>query len=99
MREAPSDWPFKDSTNFSAFTLWNIIRDGAPILLVTHDADDGAWQFLDGSDLVDAKPAVVALVEMVKLDPTLLELADLPEGWQARRTACGAHWIREKMSE
>lgn len=99
MSSATSDWPFDQPKNVACITLWNILRDHAPVLLVTHDADDGSWQFLDGSDLVNAKPAVVGLANMVKLDPTLLELADLPEGWRAWRSACGAPWTREKKSD
>ena len=95
MTPADTDWPFDQPKNVACITLWNILRDGAPILLATHD-DDGSWQFLDGSDLSDVKPAVVGLSNMVEQDPTLLELADLPEGWRAWRSAPGAPWTREQ---
>lgn len=96
MNPPDPDWPFDQPKNVACITLWKIIRDGAPILFVTHD-DDGGWQFLDGSDLEDAKPAVVGLANMIKRDPSLLALADLPEGWRAWRTAPGAPWARKKM--
>lgn len=32
----------------TAITTRQVLRQGLPILLVTHDADDGAWQFLNG---------------------------------------------------
>ena len=38
--------------------------------------------------------AVVALEEMVKHDPGVLEVADLPPGWCAQRDFPGAPWQR-----
>jgi hypothetical protein len=39
-------WPFHDSPNVAVITLVQIIEQGHPVLYVTHDDDDGAWQFL-----------------------------------------------------
>jgi hypothetical protein len=68
----------------------------APILLVSHDADDGMWQFLDGRDDPAADDAVVLGLECVfSLDPSIAELADLPLGWQAWRDSMQQPWQRE----
>ncbi len=88
-------WPFTETENTACFTQSHIIEQGAPILLVTHDADDGSWQFLDGSDnvrLVDA--LVVSLREIWDRDPSLAEVADLPLGCMAWREEPGAPWER-----
>jgi hypothetical protein len=89
-----SNWPFKDPKNVAVFTTKRIIFEGYPILLVTHDEDDGAWQFLDGYQLENSDAAIVGLVEIAKLDPSILELADLSEGWRAWRTSANVEWVR-----
>ena len=68
--------------------------EGAPILLVTHDADDGSWQFLCGTTEDPADARVVGLGQMYGRDATLGELADLPEGWRATRSPASGAWQR-----
>ncbi len=72
------DWPFADPRNVAVVTVKNIMNGVAPILRVTHDLDDGAWQFLEWvtPDIDDA--AIMSLEEMTISDPTNLELVDLP---------------------
>lgn len=71
------------------------ILDGSePILLVSHEADDHSWQFLGISDASVSDGRLVCLEEIVRLDPTVLEVADLPPGWQAVRDQVGGHWSR-----
>ncbi len=65
-----------------------------PILCVTHDADDHGWQFIGSTDASVSDGRVVCLEEMVHLDPSVLEVADLPPGWQAVRDRVGAPWMR-----
>ena len=68
-----------------------------PILLVSHDEDDHGWQFLNGTiETSMANVSVVSLEQIVKSDPSVLEIADLPVGWRASRKAVGTKWIREK---
>jgi len=72
------DWPFADPRNIAVVTVKNIMNGVAPILRVTHDLDDGAWQFLEWvtPDIDDA--AIMSLEEMTISDPIILELVDLP---------------------
>ena len=79
-----------------AITTRQVLRDGWPILLVTHDADDGAWQFVNGhGHTEDAGSAMVVGVETVSsVDPTVVELADLPLGWRAWRASQNDPWQR-----
>jgi hypothetical protein len=93
-----SDWPFADPENTAAFTLRDVVEGRTPILLATHDDDDGCWQFLDNR--VDPNPddgLVVPLRQIVLLDPTLRQLADLPAGWCAWRAAPEEPWQREEL--
>ena len=66
-----------------------------PILLVTHDADDGMWQFLTGGPVQMADAMLVSLRELYRLDPSIGELADLPLGWTAERSAPEQPWTRQ----
>lgn len=40
-------WPFEDLQNVAVITIEKIMKRQSPILYVTHDEDDGMWQFLD----------------------------------------------------
>jgi hypothetical protein len=88
-----SDWPFEASPRTTCLTTRHVL-DGAPVLHVTHDADDGGWQFMPGTEVTTDDAKVVGLGEMCKRDPTLRELADLPEGWRAWRSRVGEPWQR-----
>jgi hypothetical protein len=80
-----------------AITTRQVMREDWTILLVKHDADDGAWQFVNGhGDTEHTESAmVVAASEVAALDPSVAELADLPEGWRAWREAADQPWRLE----
>ena len=67
-----------------------------PIVLVSHEADDHSWQFVGASGFSMADALLVSLESIVKVDPTVLEIADLPPGWQALRDAIGKAWNRRE---
>lgn len=74
------------------------VLDGSePILLVFHDADDHGWQFIGISDASMDDAMLVSLEAIVRLDPTVLDVADLPPGWQAFRNAVGEVWTRREQ--
>ena len=74
-----------------------VLEGSEPILLVSHDADDHRWQFIGTSEASMADAKLVCLEEIVRLDPTVLEVADLPPGWQAIRDAVGGAWTRREL--
>jgi hypothetical protein len=95
-----STWQFADPPNVATFTLRSVMERRHPILLVVHDRDDGGWQFLDGRNVQMSEAMLVGLEEIVNLDPSVLELADLPLGWYARRESARDAWIRsEKIGD
>lgn len=49
-------------------------------MFVTHDQDDGAWQFHARKTAPASEGKIVALDEIVFRDPSIVELADLPLG-------------------
>ncbi len=92
-------WPFSDAPNVTTITLRQVIVDRQPILLVTHDSDDGCWQFLTGGDFIVSDGRVVGLGCMLKHDPSIAELADLPLGWRAWRDRVGDPWTRARKPD
>ena len=91
---ADAYWPFHEGRNRVAFTSRQVIEDGRPILRVVHD-QDGDWQFLCGQENLDQDGRLIRLSTALRLDATLNELADLPDGWQATRESTAAAWARK----
>lgn len=62
---------------------------------MSHDEDDGAWQFhsIDGAPM-ESDARLVLLKNIVERDLTVAELADLPCGWIAWRDTEEAAWQR-----
>jgi hypothetical protein len=87
-------WPFEEPRNVAAFSSTHIFRDGRPILYVTHDEEDGAWQFHSGSPTADSEVMIVALGEVLEHDSSIGQLADLPLGWSASRETPNNTWKR-----
>jgi hypothetical protein len=92
-----NEWPFPDAPNTAVFTTQDILEGDKPILLVTHDQDDGAWQFHPAKTVMATEGRIVALEEMVFHDPSLIELADLPPGWIAIRDSIKTAWKRQPI--
>ena len=88
-------WKFDQPPNCAVFTLRSIVKGGAPVLHVTHDAEDHGWQFLGGDTPSETDAMIVGLAEMLDIDPTLETLADLPVSWHAWREHVGDTWTRE----
>jgi hypothetical protein len=93
-----SAWPFDQPRDCAVVTLRSIVFGGQPILRVTHDAEDHGWQFLNGRRVNTADAAVVAFEEIVALDKSLLQLADLPPGWCATRSSFSSPWERARIA-
>jgi hypothetical protein len=89
-----TDWPFPEPENTQVITLDRILRGEALLRLVTHDEDDGSWQFLDGEHVLEEDALVVDLGEMTQFDPSLLQLAELPLGSYAWRGGPDQPWSR-----
>ena len=74
------------------FTSRQVMYDDWPILLVTHDADDEAWQFVNGwGDTDETSSAILVHVErLIERDPLLTGLSST---WMARL----AHESRRRL--
>lgn len=86
---------FKEPDNTAVFTTKFVITDKKEITVVTHEKEDGAWQFFSEDDFDDySKVAmIVGLGQIIKLDSSILELADMPVGYSAKRKDKGEKWV------
>jgi hypothetical protein len=91
-------WPFPEPRNIVTFVTAQVLDRVEPILRAVHE-EDGEWQFigLTGGSLENAK--IIALYEAVGLDESILQLADLPLGWQAVRDSPEDPWRREVLDD
>lgn len=89
-----SHWPFDDSGNTVVFASRQVLEENALILRMSHDADDGYRQFhpTEARALEDAR--ILALQEVVEIDPSVGEHGDLPVGWIAIRSGVEDPWHR-----
>jgi hypothetical protein len=88
---------FYRRAQYVSFTTRDIIGEGKPILLVTHDQDHGAWQFRTRKTVPPPKGDIAALDEIIFRDPSVVELADLPLGWSAMRASMTWPWKRQPI--
>jgi hypothetical protein len=92
------NWKFPDDPHARAFLSETVHQGVEPVTYVSHDADDGAWQFLGDSMSDGGGPVISCLHHPIDRDPSIAELADLPMGWYAQRTQVGKPWTRKKHS-
>ena len=85
-------FPFVDPPNTAALICTHVLN-GDPILYVSHDADDGMWQFLCGRNGHSTQEArLVSLAKVVDIDPQIGALASMPLGCAAERNDADSPW-------
>ena len=89
-------YEFIDEKNTMVITTKNIVSKEKSIMLVSHDEDDGMWEFLEGEEVKEEDAMIISLYEMVNIDPTVNQVADLPLGWIAYRDIEQDKWIKRK---
>lgn len=91
------NWPFDQAENVAAITTKLVLEDNHPILRVVHYSDDHSWAFTCGTTDEPEEGRVIAMAEAVRIDPTIIEIADLPPGWGASREKIGGEWVRYEL--
>lgn len=84
---------FNEDLNVAVFTTKFVVNEGSPITNVFHH-DDGYWEFTGDDECVEKDYMLVSLEEIIKLDHSVLEVADLPFGGAAHRERLGDLWNR-----
>jgi Domain of unknown function (DUF4262) len=90
------NWKFPDPPHTTVFLSETVHNGTEPVTYVSHDAEDGAWQFLGDSMCDGGGPVISCFHHPIDRDPSLVELADLSLGWYAEREKVGKPWIRKK---
>lgn len=60
-----------------------------PITFISHDEEDGMWQFLCSEDHILEDVRLISLAEAFQIDESISQVADLPCG-------CVVEWIEAK---
>lgn len=89
-------FPFDELPNTAAITCCHILNEGLPILYVSHDEDDGMWQFLCGKSHDVSEARIVSLYSIFALDNSIEPLAKMPCGYVAERRSMESEWIIKK---
>ncbi|MCC6373058.1 MAG: DUF2185 domain-containing protein [Bacteroidia bacterium] len=93
-------YTFSEPQNTACFTCDHVINKKRPILSVTHDAEDGSWQFMCGHDDHDESNAkVVSLKQITEIDNTINALSNMPLGCGADRESGNDEWQGYRLSE
>ena len=92
-------FPFEDAPNTACIICRHVLDEGSDILYVSHDEEDGMWQFLCGGshEMEDAK--VVSLYAAFMTDPSVGKLANMPFGCVAERKSVAAEWVIHKEKQ
>jgi len=90
------NWKFPDPPHTKVFLSKTVHKGTEAITYVSHDAEDGAWQFLGDSMSDGGGPVISCFHHPIDQDSTLAELADLPLGWHAKRLKVGDPWVRKE---
>lgn len=87
------NYPFIDEPNTACIVCKHVLCENKPILYVSHDEEDGCWQFMCGDEHVFPDDArVIALSEAWELDDSISEVAGMPCGSFAERESVTSDW-------
>jgi hypothetical protein len=84
-------FPFNEPENVAVFTCVHVLEE-MDICYVSHDEDDGGWQFLCGGSHDEADARVVSLREIFEIDTSIGALSDMPVGCCAVRDDKSSPW-------
>jgi hypothetical protein len=81
---------------FGANTCSHVLDDDRPILLVSRELDGEVLAVCGGEDDSPSTAKDIPLDQLLGLDPSLIPLADMPDGWVAMRESTDQDWARSK---
>ena len=89
---------FKEGFNTAVFTTKSVVRNKKEITYVSHYFEDGAWQFNSDDDFDNYEDIamILSLDEIIQLDNSILEIADLHLGFVATRKTKTDNWTITK---
>lgn len=85
-------FPFYDSPDTATIVCCHVVNRERPILFVSHDEDDGMWQFLCGESHNESEARLVSLKYAFDTDNSVGKLKDMPTGCYAERDSKEKPW-------
>lgn len=83
---------FKDAPDTACIVCQHVMDGKNPITFISHDEEDGMWQFLCSEDHNLEDIRLISLAEACKLDESINQVADLPCGFVMERTEAKGRW-------
>lgn len=87
-------YKFNYPKNTACFVCKHVLNKQRPILYITHEAEDGFWQFLCGHDdhPNDDDYQVISLEQVTAIDESINDLYEMPVGIGATRESQSCKW-------
>ena len=82
---------FNESLNTAVLTSKYVMSQASPIVYIAHH-DDGVWEFWGKEIIEEAEIMVVSLGQIIHIDPTVLDVADMPNEFNAIRDRRDSPW-------
>jgi hypothetical protein len=79
-------------------TIASVLTGERPVMIIEH-WESSEWVFRPAGSYYTTELVDVPFAELVRADPSLAVLADLPVDWVASRRAAGQAWRRRWMYE
>jgi len=95
-----TEYKFKEAENTACFVCDHVLSKQRPILYVTHDKEDGSWQFLCGQDdHTEANAKIISLKNATVIDTTINDLYEMPLGVGAERKSIKDKWVPFRLQD
>ena len=95
-----SEYKFHDPENTACFVCDHVFNRQKPILHVSHDQEDGYWQFLCGQTKhEEANAKIISLKSATQIDSSINDLFEMPLGFGADRKSIKDKWKLYKLEE
>ena len=83
---------FKDAPETACIVCQHVLGGKNPITFISHDKEDGMWQFLCSEDHILEDVRLISLAEAFQIDGSIGQVADLPRGFVMERTEPKGRW-------
>lgn len=83
---------FKDAPETACIVCQHVLAGENPITFISHDKEDGMWQFLCSEDHILEDVRLISLAEAFQIDESIGQVADLPRGFVTERTEAKGRW-------
>ena len=83
---------FKDAPETACIVCQHVLDGKNPITFISHDKEDGMWQFLCSEDHILEDVRLISQAEAFQIDESIGQVVDLPRGLVVERTEAKGRW-------